>query len=67
MQRGLEPALASQVAQQLMMKDALDAHAGKNGLTGTNSAQPLQAAIFSAGAFLPARYCLSSLPGLPRH
>ncbi|GJL37599.1 hypothetical protein TUM17576_44190 [Enterobacter hormaechei] len=52
MQRGLEPALASQVAQQLMMKDALDAHAREElGLTGTNSAQPLQAAIFSAGSF----------------
>lgn len=52
MQRGLEPALASQVAQQLMMKDALDAHAREElGLTGTNSAQPLKAAIFSAGSF----------------
>ncbi|AKL11774.1 TPA: VIT family protein [Kluyvera intermedia] len=52
MQRGLEPALASQVAQQLMMKDALDAHAREElGLTGTNSARPLQAAIFSAGSF----------------
>ncbi|MDR3105581.1 MAG: VIT family protein [Yokenella regensburgei] len=59
MQRGLEPALARQVAEQLMAKDALDAHAREElGLTGTNSAQPLQAAIFSAlsfsaGAVLP--------------
>ncbi|MCL5501047.1 Predicted Fe2+/Mn2+ transporter, VIT1/CCC1 family [Phytobacter palmae] len=52
MQRGVEPALARQVAQQLMMKDALDAHAREElGLTGTNSAQPLQAALFSAGSF----------------
>ncbi len=52
MQRGVEPALAMQVAQQLMMKDALDAHAREElGLTGTNSAQPLQAALFSAGSF----------------
>lgn len=59
MQRGLESALARQVAEQLMAKDALDAHAREElGLTGTNSAQPLQAAIFSAlsfsaGAVLP--------------
>lgn len=58
-QRGLEPGLARQVAQQLMAKDALDAHAREElGLTETNSAQPLQAAIFSAlsfsaGAVLP--------------
>lgn len=58
-QRGLEPLLAHQVAQQLMAKDALDAHAREElGLTETNSAQPLQAAIFSAlsfsaGAVLP--------------
>lgn len=58
-QRGLEPLLAHQVSQQLMAKDALDAHAREElGLTETNSAQPLQAAIFSAlsfsaGAVLP--------------
>lgn len=52
MQRGLESALASQVAQQLMMRDALDAHAREElGLTGTHSAKPLQAALFSAGSF----------------
>lgn len=51
-QRGLEPLLAHQVAQQLMAKDALDAHAREElGLTETNSAQPLQAAIFSALSF----------------
>ncbi|MFX4313182.1 VIT family protein [Enterobacter sp. 63] len=58
-QRGLEPGLAHQVAEQLMVKDALDAHAREElGLTGTNAAQPLQAALFSAlsfsaGAVLP--------------
>ncbi|MCR1318601.1 VIT1/CCC1 transporter family protein [Enterobacter soli] len=58
-QRGLEPGLAHQVAEQLMAKDALDAHAREElGLTGTNAAQPLQAALFSAlsfsaGAVLP--------------
>jgi VIT1/CCC1 family predicted Fe2+/Mn2+ transporter len=58
-QRGVEPTIAHQVAEQLMVKDALDAHAREElGLTGTNSAQPLQAAIFSAlsfsaGALLP--------------
>ncbi|HDR2751733.1 VIT family protein [Enterobacter cloacae] len=58
-QRGVEPALAHQVAEQLMVKDALDAHAREElGLTGTNSARPLQAALFSAlsfsaGAVLP--------------
>ena len=55
MQRGLEPELA----EQLMVKDALDAHAREElGLTDINSAQPLQAAVFSAlsfsaGAVLP--------------
>ena len=59
MQRGLEPELARQVAEQLMVKDALDAHAREElGLTDINSAQPLQAAVFSAlsfsaGAVLP--------------
>lgn len=58
-QRGLESALAYRVAEQLMAKDALDAHAREElGLTETNSAQPLQAAMFSAfsfsaGALLP--------------
>ncbi|UXY12498.1 VIT family protein [Kosakonia sp. ML.JS2a] len=50
--RGLEPALAHQVAEQLMAHDALDAHAREElGLTDTNSARPLQAALFSAVSF----------------
>ncbi|WP_433654649.1 VIT1/CCC1 transporter family protein [Klebsiella variicola] len=57
--RGLNPPLAREVAEQLMIKDALGAHAREElGLTETNSAQPLQAALFSAlsfsaGAVLP--------------
>lgn len=57
--RGLTPPLAREVAEQLMIKDALGAHAREElGLTETNSAQPLQAALFSAlsfsaGAVLP--------------
>ena len=57
--RGLNPTLAREVAEQLMEKDALGAHAREElGLTDTNSAQPLQAALFSAvsfsvGAILP--------------
>ncbi|EMF8380229.1 VIT family protein [Klebsiella variicola] len=51
-QRGVEPALARQVAEQLMAKDALEAHAREElGLTDTHSARPLQAAIFSAVSF----------------
>lgn len=46
-QRGVEPALARQVAEQLVAKDALEAHAREElGLTDTHSARPLQAAIF---------------------
>lgn len=58
-QRGLEPDLALQVAQQLMSHDALAAHARDElGITETMTARPLQAAGFSAvsfalGAILP--------------
>jgi vacuolar iron transporter family protein len=57
--RGLEPELAQQVAQQLMAHDALGAHARDElGLTEITAARPLQAAIisaltFSVGAGLP--------------
>jgi VIT1/CCC1 family predicted Fe2+/Mn2+ transporter len=51
-QRGVEPALARQVAEQLMAKDALEAHAREElGLTDVLSARPLQAALFSAVSF----------------
>ena len=51
-QRGLEPLLAEQVADQLMAHDALAAHARDElGLTDTHSARPIQAAIASASTF----------------
>ena len=50
--RGLEPALAEQVAEQLMAHDALGAHARDElGISQAFSAQPVQAALASAGSF----------------
>jgi len=50
--RGLDPALAKQVAQQLMAHDALGAHARDElGLSETLSARPIQAALASAASF----------------
>src|SRR6202140_2316855 len=50
--RGLDPALAKQVAQQLMAHDALGAHARDElGISKTLRARPLQAALASAGSF----------------
>ncbi len=50
--RGVEPALAAQVAQQLMKHDALSAHARDElGISSTLSARPVQAALASAGSF----------------
>ena len=50
--RGLDAALASQVATQLMAKDALGAHARDElGISDTLSARPVQAAFASAGSF----------------
>ena len=57
--RGLDPALAKQVAEQLMAHDALDAHMRDElGITDTLKARPLQAAgasalSFALGAALP--------------
>ena len=51
-QRGLDPALASSVATQLMEHDALGAHARDElGITETLAARPVQAALASAGSF----------------
>lgn len=51
--RGLDPALAEQVANQLMAHDALGAHARDEiGISATVSAQPVQAAFSSAGTFV---------------
>ena len=50
--RGLEPALAKQVADQLMAHDALDAHARDElGLSKTTMARPIQAALASAASY----------------
>jgi VIT1/CCC1 family predicted Fe2+/Mn2+ transporter len=50
--RGLDPALAKQVAEQLMAHDALGAHARDElGISETHSARPIQAAFASAGSF----------------
>jgi len=50
--RGLEQALARQVAQQLMAKDALTAHARDElGISEITTARPVQAALTSAATF----------------
>jgi VIT1/CCC1 family predicted Fe2+/Mn2+ transporter len=50
--RGLDPALARQVAEQLMAHDALGAHARDElGITEMLSARPIQAAAASAATF----------------
>ncbi len=50
--RGLDPALAKQVADQLMAHDALGAHARDElGISETLRARPIQAALASAGSF----------------
>ena len=50
--RGLEPALAKAVAEQLMAHDALGAHARDElGISETLMARPIQAAFASAAAF----------------
>jgi VIT1/CCC1 family predicted Fe2+/Mn2+ transporter len=51
-QRGVDRPLARQVAQQLMAKDALGAHARDElGLSETTAAHPVQAALTSAAMF----------------
>ena len=50
--RGLDPALASQVANQLMAHDALGAHVRDElGISQISRARPLQAAVTSATSF----------------
>jgi VIT1/CCC1 family predicted Fe2+/Mn2+ transporter len=50
--RGLNHDLASQVAQELMQKDALQAHTRDElGINEHSQAKPLQAAVFSAFSF----------------
>jgi VIT1/CCC1 family predicted Fe2+/Mn2+ transporter len=51
-QRGLEPALAADVAKQLMKHDAIGAHARDElGISEMLTAQPVQAALASASTF----------------
>lgn len=51
-QRGLDPALAKQVAEQLMAHDALAAHARDElGISENLTARPVQAALASAATF----------------
>ena len=50
--RGVEPDLALQVADQMMAKDALGAHARDElGISEATTARPIQAALASAAAF----------------
>ena len=50
--RGVDPTLAYQVAQQLMARDALGAHARDElGISVNGQTRPLQAALASAAAF----------------
>ncbi|TWI04786.1 VIT1/CCC1 family predicted Fe2+/Mn2+ transporter [Luteimonas cucumeris] len=58
-ERGLEPALAKQVADQLTARDALAAHARDElGINDYNAPRPVQAAMASAAAFA----CGAALP-----
>lgn len=51
-ERGVEPSLAQQVAEQLMAQDALGAHARDEiGISETVNAQPILAAVSSAASF----------------
>ena len=51
-ERGLDPTLAKQVADELMAHDAIGAHARDElGISEALSARPIQAALASAGSF----------------
>jgi VIT1/CCC1 family predicted Fe2+/Mn2+ transporter len=66
--RGLEPALARQVAVQLMAHDALGAHARDElGIVDLQRARPVQAALasaatFSVGAVMPLLAVMATTP-----
>ena len=66
--RGVDPDLARQVAQQLMEKDALTAHARDElGISEITTARPVQAALtsaasFSVGAAMPLLMVVISAP-----
>ena len=67
-QRGVEVGLARQVADQLMAKDALGAHARDElGISEVTTARPIQAALTSAATFaVGAALPLSMVLFLPR-
>ena len=68
--RGVDPALARQVAQQLMAKDALTAHARDElGISEISTARPVLAAVtsaamFSAGGAMPMLMVVVSPAGM---
>ena len=67
MRRGLTPALAQRVAEQLHAYDALAAHARDElGIDGDDLARPLQAAVSSAASFAIGA-ALPLLAALPFH
>jgi len=50
--RGVDPALATEVARQMMAKDALGSHAREElGISDITTAKPIQAALASGAAF----------------
>jgi hypothetical protein len=64
--RGLDPALARQVADQLMAHDAIGAHARDElGISDTLAARPIQAALASAASFV--RRCRLAAAGRRAH
>lgn len=69
-ERGLQPALAKEVADQLMEHDALGAHARDElGIWDTQRANPLQAAVtsavsFAVGAAMPLLITFAVPPGI---
>ncbi len=65
--RGLDPELARKVADQLMAKDALEAHARDElGISEATTARPVQAAVTSADPVSPAARSFPSRPRLDR-
>jgi VIT1/CCC1 family predicted Fe2+/Mn2+ transporter len=68
--RGVEQALAREVAEQLMAKDAMTAHARDElGISETTTARPVQAALtsaatFSTGAAMPLLMVVVSPPSV---
>ena len=62
MERGVNPELAHEVADQLMAKDALGAHARDElGISEATTARPVQAALTSASTFAVGARCRSGL------